>query len=735
MLSLDKNSKSAFVRLRAACGALLLGSLALTACQSAAPGRAGDVPTTATLLESALAATADLTPPSAPSNLAWTNDGMTVTISWGASTDDQGVQGYDLWFGNFYLGTFTDTAIALIGFKVSTPYTFTVKARDAAGNVSVASNETTVLLAPPPDTTPPSAPTNLKATYVADTYVRLSWTASTDDVGVVVYQIYSGATVVGTVPASTSATITGLVPGTTYVFTVTARDGIGNVSAPSASLSVTTLPGVDTTPPSAPTNLAASNVTGTSATLTWNASSDNVGVTGYTLYDVGAVAATTSGLSASVTGLSPGATYSFTVQARDAAGNVSSPSNAVSVTTTVSYTLTIAAGTGGTTYPAPGTYSYSSGATVSVTATPAAGYTFTGWSGACAGTSSSCTVSMTAARSVTAGFSADKCSGPVGTLSGALADGINFLDDKGVAVNAHGGGIIQVGDTFYLHGEYFPPNVTDGNFYGFSMYSSKDLATWKNEGIILPQQASGELGPTRKGERPHIIKCPATGQFVLFAHAADVTYQADKEVVFATSSTVNGQYTYAGVLKNSSGTAIVHSDMSAVVDNGVGYVLTESGHVFQLSTDCHSWLSDQAFGALNPPSGGGESPTVFRAGSTLYWIASNKTGWRANDNVYATASSMTGPWTQQGLLAPSGALTWLSQSTWVIPVTGCSGTTYVYWGDHWYDTENDGVRVPGKHNDLATYVFQPIVFNGTKISLPTYQTTWKLNVGAGTWSN
>lgn len=63
------------------------------------------------------------------------------------------------------------------------------------------------------------------------------------------------------------------------------------------------------------------------------------------------------------------------------------------------------------------------------------------------------------------------------------------------------------------------------------MYSSKDLATWKNEGIILPQQPSGLLSPDRKGERPHIIDCPSTKEFVLYAHAADTTYQADTEVV------------------------------------------------------------------------------------------------------------------------------------------------------------------------------------------------------------
>jgi hypothetical protein len=342
-------------------------------------------------------------------------------------------------------------------------------------------------------------------------------------------------------------------------------------------------------------------------------------------------------------------------------------------------------------------------------------------------------------------------SGPIGTISGALATGITFTDTDGKPVNAHGGGIIQVCDTFYMHGEYFLSTTTDNNFNGFSMYSSKDLATWKNEGLILPQQASGELGPNRKGERPHIIKCPSTGEFVLYAHAADSTYQVDKEVVYATSPTVNGQYSYKGPLKNASGSIAAHSDMSAYADDTGAYVITESGHVYTLATDCHSWLSDKTV-SVNGDSGGSESPTVFKANGTYYWIGSYKTGWRANNNFYSTASSMTGPWTYQGFVAPvtdtstttasgqpnppeqiSDQRTWLTQSTWVEPVMGSAGTVYVYWGDHWYG--NQDTSNPGKHNDQATYVFQPIVFGtSTKMLLPTYQTTWKLDVGAGTWS-
>ena len=98
-----------------------------------------------------------------------------------------------------------------------------------------------------------------------------------------------------------------------------------------------------------------------------------------------------------------------------------------------------------------------------------------------------------------------------------------------------------------MHGEYFLSTTTDNNFNGFSMYSSQDLATWKSEGIILPQQPERIIWVRiAKVSARTSSNAPSTGEFVLYAHAADVTYQADKEVVYATSSTVNGQYTLQG---------------------------------------------------------------------------------------------------------------------------------------------------------------------------------------------
>jgi len=183
------------------------------------------------------------------------------------------------------------------------------------------------------DTQAPTAPTNLSASNVLQTTVDLSWTAATDNVGVTGYDVYQGATNLGTVTGTTTQ-ITGLTAATAYSFNVRARDAAGNISGASNTVNVTTAPSPDTEAPSVPTSLSASNITDTTADLSWNASSDNVGVTGYNVFSNNVSIGTVTGTSANVTGLIAGAAYAFEVSAFDAAGNTSGLSNTVNIVTT-----------------------------------------------------------------------------------------------------------------------------------------------------------------------------------------------------------------------------------------------------------------------------------------------------------------------------------------------------------------------------------------------------------------
>lgn len=164
----------------------------------------------------------------------------------------------------------------------------------------------------------------------------LSWTAATDDVGVTGYDIYNGATLTGSTTEATTYAATGLTPSTSYSYTVLAKDAAGNVSAASTTLLVETAAAAtsDTEAPTVPINLASSGITNSKITLSWTAASDNVGVTGYDIYNgTTKLGSTTGATSYTVTGLTPETAYSFTVKARDAAGNVSAASAALVVKT------------------------------------------------------------------------------------------------------------------------------------------------------------------------------------------------------------------------------------------------------------------------------------------------------------------------------------------------------------------------------------------------------------------
>jgi subtilisin family serine protease len=177
-----------------------------------------------------------------------------------------------------------------------------------------------------PDTTPPVWPSGASLTFsdLSGTSVRLSWPAAHDIGCVDRYRIYRDGKQVGTTgPSTTSRTVSGLEPATSYTFQVRAEDVAGNLG-PALTASVTTL---DTIPPvwGGTAELAVERFGETRLDLVWDEASDNVGVTGYRLRLDGTTVATTTGRKATVTGLQPGTAYAFEVVARDEAGNLSVP--------------------------------------------------------------------------------------------------------------------------------------------------------------------------------------------------------------------------------------------------------------------------------------------------------------------------------------------------------------------------------------------------------------------------
>ncbi|MGW6419272.1 cellulase family glycosylhydrolase [Streptomyces sp. NPDC055055] len=203
------------------------------------------------------------------------------------------------------------------------------------------------------DTRAPTVPAALTSPAKTSTTVSLSWTASTDDTGVTGYDVYRGTTKVGT-STSTAYTDAGLTAGTAYTYTVRARDAAGNTSAASPPLTVTTSTGggSDTTAPTVPGNPRSTGRTTTGLTLAWDASTDDTGVSTYLVSRNGTQVASVTGTAYTDAGLTPSTAYTYTVRARDAAGNTSAASVPLQVST--------ADETGGGTLLSQGRYAWAS---------------------------------------------------------------------------------------------------------------------------------------------------------------------------------------------------------------------------------------------------------------------------------------------------------------------------------------------------------------------------------------
>lgn len=261
--------------------------------------------------------TVDTTKPSAPGTPTFSNiTATTATASWGQATDNVGITGYSYQLNGGTWSLFSPAlTVNLSGLTNGTHYVLGVRAQDAASNIGpIATGAFTTV-----DTAAPSAPGIPTASGVTGTTATVSWAAATDNVGVTGYshQVNGGAWSAFSAPLTLS--LTGLTMATQYTVGVRAEDAALNIG-PIATGSFTTL---DTTPPSAPGTPVATNVVGTTATLSWTAATDNVGVTGYSYsLNGGSWISIANVLSVNLTGLAGSTTsYTFAVRARDAAGN------------------------------------------------------------------------------------------------------------------------------------------------------------------------------------------------------------------------------------------------------------------------------------------------------------------------------------------------------------------------------------------------------------------------------
>ena len=246
-------------------------------------------------------------------------------LTWRASTDKSRVR-YRVFVNKTPRPLVDTTSTSLTGLTCSTPYNIEVVAVDSqrqpveAGigvdvDARVRERERSRY-------DPPSVPLAPWVTGKTTSSLSLSWGVSSDNVAVTGYGAYRNGVLQGTT-AATAYTFTGLACGTSYTLAVDAYDGAGNRSSSAAVSASTAACGTDSTPPTVPTNEHFTGSTQTSISLAWNASTDNVGVTGYRVYLDGSAVGTTASTSYTFTGLACGTSYTVSISAYDAAGNAS----------------------------------------------------------------------------------------------------------------------------------------------------------------------------------------------------------------------------------------------------------------------------------------------------------------------------------------------------------------------------------------------------------------------------
>ncbi|MDQ8198908.1 carbohydrate binding domain-containing protein [Pelagicoccus enzymogenes] len=294
----------------------------------ASDARAGDVYyIDSVVLAPVVESGGDTEPPSAPDGLAANLvSGSEVSLSWNPATDNVGVAGYRVYQGNSLLDTVPGTSFQVEGLAAATTYNFSVAAIDAAQNESLRSSS--VLVETPALNAAPSTPTGVSASGVSVSEIDVAWNASSDDGTVVEYKVFRDGNEVG-VSSGLSFRDQGLEPGNSYDYTVLAVDDTNLSSNQSSPVTGSTL--VDTSSPSVPSGLIGSVPATGGIGLSWNPSTDNVGVAGYLVFRNGTPIGEVAGTSLFDSLVVAGTSYEYRVLAFDEAGNESSLSAPESV--------------------------------------------------------------------------------------------------------------------------------------------------------------------------------------------------------------------------------------------------------------------------------------------------------------------------------------------------------------------------------------------------------------------
>ncbi len=349
-----------------------------------------------------------------------------------------------------------------------------------------------------------------------------------------------------------------------------------------------------------------------------------------------------------------------------------------------------------------------------------------------------------------------------------ICSGEIWPDDKGVHINAHGGGMMYHDGTYYWFGEN-KSDSTSSALVGVMCYSSQNLTDWKNEGVAMPVVDDPKSDITRGCtlERPKVIYNEKTGKFVMWFHLElkGQGYAAARAGV-AVSDTPTGPYRFLRSGRINPGKLPMDMDQQAratldtldaahyqkwwtpewydavnkglfvkrdleggqmsrdmtlyVDDDGKAYHIYSSEenltlHIAELNDD---YLSHSGKYVRLAPAGHNEAPAIFKKDGTYWMICSGCTGWAPNEARMFSASSVMGPWTQHPspCIGPNCELTFGGQSTFVQKVEG-KEDAFLFMADIWRP----------EHPSDARYIWLPIQFRDGKPVIE-WMDSWTLDV-------
>jgi hypothetical protein len=308
-------------------------------------------------------------------------------------------------------------------------------------------------------------------------------------------------------------------------------------------------------------------------------------------------------------------------------------------------------------------------------------------------------------------LSAGLAAGPVTIQPGAV-----WPDDRGQHIQAHGGGIIKLDDTYYWFGEARSREL-DRGFRYVSCYSSRDLGHWTFRRQVVKLADPENLGRTWVLERPKVFYNAKTKKYVMYAHIDGKGGYKFASVAVFTCDKVDGDYQY---LKSFRPLGHESRDIGQFIDDdGSAYLIFEDRPFgFRIAKLSDDYLNVEKEMCLIPEHL--EGGAVVHYDGLYYVIGSALTGWRPNPNKYATAPSLSGPWSEFKDIAPPETNTYGSQSTMMLKVVGAKKTTVVFMGDVWKpQTQWD-----------SRYLWMPLELGSGKLHLPEPK-PWSLDLETG----